>query len=147
MTQYNVDHDFSSPYRVLETTRPLLYLPGSLRSLQVQFEKSLLAYFDRYTVDEWIEQHIKPLIKSVEDLNKKAEVLTSKTAWPHKGRSDLRRLWKKTRTRKAELWPNPTNNNCSSLWDTRRKSTCQSVWVTIPILIDPHQGFDLLTSS
>ena len=84
MTQYNVDHDFSSPYRVLETTRPLLYLPGSLRSLQVQFEKSLLAYFDRYTVDEWIEQHIKPLIKSVEDLNKKAEVLTSKTAWPQR---------------------------------------------------------------
>jgi hypothetical protein len=56
MTQYNVDHKFSSPYRVQEAMRPLAYIPGSLRSLQVQFEKSLSSYFDVFTVDEWIEQ-------------------------------------------------------------------------------------------
>jgi hypothetical protein len=31
-----VDHKFSSPYRVQETMRALAYMPGSLKSLQLQ---------------------------------------------------------------------------------------------------------------
>ena len=84
MTQYNVDHKFSSPYRVQETMRPLTYLPGNLKSLQIQLEKTLSNYYDRFTVAEWIEQHIRPMVKSLEDLIKKSEILTSVKTWPQR---------------------------------------------------------------
>ena len=64
--------------------RPLAYLPGSLRSLQVQIEKALSVFFDQYTVGEWIEQHITPMIKTMEDLNNRAQILTSITSWPQR---------------------------------------------------------------
>jgi hypothetical protein len=47
-------------------------------------EKSLSNYFDKFSVAEWIEQHIKPIIKSIEDLNKKSEILTSVNSWPQR---------------------------------------------------------------
>jgi len=84
MTQYNVDHKFSSPYRVQEMMRPLSYLPGSLKSLESQLEKTLSTYFDWYTVDEWIEQHIKPMIKAMDELNDRANVLLSASSWPQR---------------------------------------------------------------
>ena len=84
MTQYNVDHKFSSPYRVQEMMRPLAYLPGNLRSLENQVEKALSSFFDGYTVAEWIEQHIKPMIRTIDDLHNRATILTSVTSWPQR---------------------------------------------------------------
>ena len=84
MTQYNVDHQFSSPYRVHEMMRPISYLPGSLRSLESQFKKVLLHYFDLYTTEEWLEQHVDPLTKIVEEINSRAVALTSSMTWPRR---------------------------------------------------------------
>lgn len=92
--------------------RPIVYLTGSLKSLEGQIEKSLSQYFDTYTVKEWIEQvlltnqflkmvlysrvlfrrlkqffclqHIIPLQKTVEEINSRATLLTSAISWPQR---------------------------------------------------------------
>jgi hypothetical protein len=79
MTQYNVDHKFSSPYRVHELMRSISYLPGSLKSLEGQFKRILLHYFDPYTVEEWLEQNVDPMLKTVEDINSRAVDMTTTT--------------------------------------------------------------------
>jgi hypothetical protein len=84
MTQYNVDHKFSSPYRVHELMRSISYLPGSLKSLEGQFKRILLHYFDPYTVEEWLEQNVDPMLKTVEDINSRAVALTSSISWPRR---------------------------------------------------------------
>ena len=40
-------------------------------------EKYLSNYFDKFSMAEWIEQYIKPIINLIEDLNIKREVLNS----------------------------------------------------------------------
>ena len=84
MTSYNVDHKYSSPYRVHEMMRPISYLPGALRSLESQFKKVLLHYFDSFTVEEWLEQHVDPLLKIVDEISSRAVALTSAMTWPRR---------------------------------------------------------------
>ena len=50
--------------------------------MEEQLGKSLGQFFDHYTVDEWIEQHLKPLEIQVDDLMEKAKTLNSKSVWP-----------------------------------------------------------------
>jgi hypothetical protein len=84
MTKYNVDHKFSSPYRVHEAMRSISYLPGSLKSLESQLRRTLPHYFDQFTVDEWLEQNVDPLIEAVDSLNSRAASLTSSLSWPRR---------------------------------------------------------------
>jgi hypothetical protein len=35
MTEYNLNHKYSSPWRVHESMKSVAYLPGALKSLQV----------------------------------------------------------------------------------------------------------------
>jgi len=84
MTRYNVDHKFSSPYRVHELMRSISYLPGSLKSLESQFKRVLQHYFDPYTVEEWLEENIDPLVHRVDAMNDRAAVLTSSMTWPRR---------------------------------------------------------------
>ena len=84
MTQYNMDHKFSSPWRVHETMKNIAYLPDALRTLEGQLAKSLGNFFDHYTVDEWLEQHMTPLQQKVTSIMEKARILTEKTEWPRR---------------------------------------------------------------
>ena len=45
----------------------------------------LSTYFDEWTVDEWIEQHLLPLQETVSALNKRARTLTrDMNVWPRR---------------------------------------------------------------
>ena len=45
----------------------------------------LFTYFDEWTVDEWIEQHLLPLQETVSALNKRARTLTRDlNVWPRR---------------------------------------------------------------
>ena len=45
----------------------------------------LSTYFDEWTVDEWIEQHLLPLQETVSALNKRARTLTRDVnVWPRR---------------------------------------------------------------
>lgn len=84
MSDYSVRHHFASPSRVMDTMRSVHYLPNSLRSMEAQFKDTLLQYFDSYTTDEWIEQHILPLHEMVNELLERSKALTDRNVWPRR---------------------------------------------------------------
>ena len=84
MTDYNVRHGFSSADHVFNAMRPISYLSTSVRSLEGQARNVLSEYFDQYTTEEWIEQHILPLHQMIEVMNERAGRLTSANTWPRR---------------------------------------------------------------
>jgi hypothetical protein len=40
--------------------------------------------YDKYTVDEWMEQHIEPLMKMLTSLMQRAQTLTNADIWPRR---------------------------------------------------------------
>lgn len=82
MTSYNVEHDFSSPLRVDELMSDHSRIHRSLFSLIRPFQESLTGIFDKYTVSEWIEQRIYPMIRELEKIQKEAHDLKAKKTWP-----------------------------------------------------------------
>ena len=81
MSKYNVEHKYSSPWRVHESMKTVAYLPGALNTLGQQLAKSLGQFYDQFTVEEWLEQHIKPLEDRVGNLMKTARTLTERIVW------------------------------------------------------------------
>ena len=53
MSKYNVEHKYSSPWRVHESMKTVAYLPGALKTLEQQLAKSLGQFYDQFTVEEW----------------------------------------------------------------------------------------------
>ena len=84
MTRYNVEHKYSSPYRVHEVMRSISYLPGSLKSLEAQLKRVLLHYFDAFAVEVWLEQNVDPLVRRVDEINDRAVALTASVSWPRR---------------------------------------------------------------
>ena len=75
---------YSSPWRVHESMKTVAYLPGALKTLEQQLGKSLGQFYDQFTVEEWLEQHIKPLQERIDQLMRFARNLTEKIAWPRR---------------------------------------------------------------
>lgn len=84
MSKYNVEHKYSSPWRVHESMKTVAYLPGALKTLEQQLAKSLGQFYDQFTVEEWLEQHIQPLEERVGSLMKMARDLTERIVWPRR---------------------------------------------------------------
>ena len=40
--------------------------------------------YDKYTVDEWMEQHVEPLMKLLNSLMQRAQTLTNAEIWPRR---------------------------------------------------------------
>lgn len=82
MTAYNVRTNFSSPLRVdeLMVDQPRLF--HTVTNLVRSAKESLSDIFDMYTVAEWIEQKLYPMIKQLEDMQRDATVLKSHRIWP-----------------------------------------------------------------
>lgn len=84
MSDYNVHHRFSSASRVHEAMRSVTYLPSALQHLRAQFKDVMSVIFDKYTVAEWLEQHLLPLDKLVSELNRRYQWLTDRSVWPRR---------------------------------------------------------------
>lgn len=81
MTGYNVEHEFSSPLRVDELMTDHSRIYRSLLSMIRPFQESLSGVFDKYTVSEWIEQRVYPMIRQMEKIKKEAHDLKAKKTW------------------------------------------------------------------
>ena len=46
--------------------------------------KALSSMYDKYTVDEWMEQHIDPLMNMLTGLMQRAQTLTDRDIWPRR---------------------------------------------------------------
>lgn len=95
MTPYNLRTNFSSPLRVDELMVDQPRLLHTVTNLVRSAKDSLSDIFDIYTVAEWIEQKLYPMIKQLEDMQRDATVLKSYRIWPKRPFSplpDLERL-------------------------------------------------------
>lgn len=92
MTSYNVEHEFSSPLRVDELMNDHSRIYRSLLSMIRPIQESLTGIFDKYTVSEWIEQRVYPMIRELEKIQKEAHDLKSKKTWPKRPLPMLKEL-------------------------------------------------------
>ena len=87
MTKYNVMHSFSSPWRVRQTMQALgigdYYLSG-LINFKETFSQAMSVVYDKYTIQEWMEQHVDTLVQDVKDLMGRAKALIDKDIWPRR---------------------------------------------------------------
>ncbi|KAK6621635.1 hypothetical protein RUM44_001442 [Polyplax serrata] len=84
MTDYNVEHNFSSPLRVDELMADFPRVYNSLTSLERHARESLEEIFDQYTVNEWIEQRIYPSLRKLQKLDADATNLKNVRYWPRR---------------------------------------------------------------
>lgn len=92
MTSYNVEHEFSSPLRVDELMNDHSRIYRSLLSMVRPFQESMTGIFDKYTISEWIEQRIYPMIKELEKIHNEARDLKAKKTWPKRPLPMLKEL-------------------------------------------------------
>uniref|UniRef100_A0A0P4WPB1 beta-N-acetylhexosaminidase n=2 Tax=Scylla olivacea TaxID=85551 RepID=A0A0P4WPB1_SCYOL len=82
ITDYNRRHNYSSPMRVDED---LEELPARLHSVTLLLKtarEALAEWFDDWTVGEWLEQHIWPLLNRLQTLQREAESMKAVKYWP-----------------------------------------------------------------
>lgn len=84
MTEYNVNHNFSSPLRVNEMLRDFGYYNSSLQMLQEAAVKALREVYEDDTVSEWIELNIHPYVKRMNEIWKHGQKLKKYQTWPRR---------------------------------------------------------------
>lgn len=84
MTEYNVNHNFSSPLRINEMLRDFSYYNSSLQMLQEAAIKALREVYDDDTVSEWIELNIYPYVKKMNEIWRKGQILRKYQTWPRR---------------------------------------------------------------
>lgn len=84
MTEYNINHNFSSPLRVNELLRDFSYYNSSLNMLQEAAIKALREVYDDDTVSEWIELNIYPYVKKMKKIWNQGLMLKKFRTWPRR---------------------------------------------------------------
>lgn len=84
LTPYNVRHNFSSPIRVEELISDAFRLESSLTSMAKNAVESMIEVFDKWTIDEFLEQTVMPVLEELQQLQKDADQLMSRRVWPQR---------------------------------------------------------------
>lgn len=84
LTEYNMRHNYSSPFRVNEGLDEHARISYLVNALIKQAQTSLTEVYDEYTVSEWIEQKVYPLYKDLNDFKVRAESLKLRSTWPRR---------------------------------------------------------------
>lgn len=84
ITAYNIRHNFSSPIRVDELIGEAVRFDASLTAIAKNAAESLLEVFDKWTIDEFIEQTIMPLLDELQKMQDHAKQLTAMRVWPRR---------------------------------------------------------------
>jgi len=84
LTNYNIRHNYSSPWRLSEALNGHTELLKSLAQYKDKTSKTLSSVFDKATVDEWVEQNIRPLQEKTEKLLQVVDKLTARNTWPRR---------------------------------------------------------------
>lgn len=82
MTKYNVNHNYTNPWYMQDYKN--LYVHNAVKDV-ISFKNytklTLNQYFDKHTINEWIEQNIEPLFATLRYLDKTTSQLMSRTVW------------------------------------------------------------------
>lgn len=81
LTPYNVRHNFSAAFRVDELLQDQPRLYHSVISLVHAAIENLQPVFDNYTVAEWIEQNLYPMLEKLEQIGNDGANLKLRKVW------------------------------------------------------------------
>lgn len=84
LTDYNINHNFSSPIRVEELAADTMRLISALHSLSKDAEHTMAEIYDKWTIGEFIEIHIKPILDDLLLIEKKTKDLMGIKVWPRR---------------------------------------------------------------
>lgn len=84
LTPYNIRHNFSSPVRVDELIEDAMRLKNSLTTLTINAEEAMHGVYDVWTIKEFIELHIKPLMDELNKIERNGNDLTKFRVWPRR---------------------------------------------------------------
>lgn len=84
ISEYNLAHKFSSPTYLERIDVEMSYLKNSVKSLTGEGEANFESVYDRFTIKEWLDTHVQPLLSSVEKYCKEINILRSKNVWPRR---------------------------------------------------------------
>lgn len=84
LTMYNVRHNFSSPWRLLEAHVSVQRLLRELTAFRNSTAHIMTQYFDQFAVDEWLEQKVDPLAEKMASLENFALNLIARDTWPRR---------------------------------------------------------------
>ncbi|XP_045583050.1 hexosaminidase D-like isoform X2 [Procambarus clarkii] len=82
ITDYNRRHNYSSPMRVDEDLEELPARLHAVTLLMKTAREALAEWYDDWTVGEWLEQHVWPLLKRLQTLQREAESMKAVRYWP-----------------------------------------------------------------
>lgn len=82
LSDYNIRHNFTSPTRVLELLDDQPRLQASLTNLARSVSEGMEEMYDHYTIGEYIEQRIYPLINELKNLEKVGDSLRMRKVFP-----------------------------------------------------------------
>jgi hexosaminidase len=80
-TMYNVRHNFSSPYRLLEAHANAERLVRDLNVFKNSTKLIMEQYFDQFTVDEWLEQKVDYRTEKIVSLQSSIQALIARDTW------------------------------------------------------------------
>ena len=82
ISDYNRRHNFSSPMRIDEDLEEMPSKLHSVTTLIKTAKEALTEWYDEWTVGEWIEQHLWPLLSKLETIQKESETMKKFKFWP-----------------------------------------------------------------
>lgn len=119
LTEFNIRHDMSSPFRIDELMEDWSRTQHDVVSLMRSSKDALGEMFDRFTVAEWIEQKVYPMYKRLSQLRQAADKLRTVTSWPSRPYEPLEAL--KTLGIGVEPAPPPAKERAPPTERPRRK--------------------------
>ncbi|XP_014288128.1 hexosaminidase D isoform X2 [Halyomorpha halys] len=86
LTPYNVNHNFSNIWRIVQdyTYLKTYTLLLDIRKFDRESKSVLVKYFDRHTAKEWLEQKVTPLDKKLQSIGDSVEKLLNISIWPRR---------------------------------------------------------------
>lgn len=82
ITEYNRRHNFSSPMRIDEDLEELPARLHAVTLLAKTAREALSEWYDDWTVGEWLELHVWPLLHRLQTLQRDAESMKAVRHWP-----------------------------------------------------------------
>ncbi|XP_043234813.1 hexosaminidase D-like [Amphibalanus amphitrite] len=84
LTEYNVERNYSNPFRVDELTEMYYSHKHMLSAMVGSVKSALTGVVDRYTIAEWVEQKLWPYLRRLERLQEQADALKRRSVWPRR---------------------------------------------------------------
>lgn len=84
LDSYNIRHSFVSPDHMHDATRNLSELLGTANHLQKFLGDALSQVYDSYTVAEWMDTFLQPVLRQLNLLDQQTQYLMSINSWPRR---------------------------------------------------------------